>query len=127
MKEIDQNNLDTAIALGDAVCEELGICSEIEIIGNLSMFYIPPSHFNVYPSVGMLDKKPQFNPNPNEVAEVFGFPLRSLLDPAIKSVEEHVFNGRNVRVPFYQVNGHKVWGATAIMLSELESRLQVIL
>ncbi len=28
MKEIDQNNLDTAIALGDAVCEELGICCE---------------------------------------------------------------------------------------------------
>ena len=28
MKAIDQNNLDTAIALGDAVCEELGICCE---------------------------------------------------------------------------------------------------
>ncbi|MBA7688845.1 hypothetical protein ES703_97334 [subsurface metagenome] len=28
MKEIDQNNLDTAIALGDAVCKELGICCE---------------------------------------------------------------------------------------------------
>ena len=28
MKEIDHNNLDTAIALGDAVCEELGICCD---------------------------------------------------------------------------------------------------
>ncbi len=28
MKEIDQENLDTAIALGDAVCRELGICCE---------------------------------------------------------------------------------------------------
>jgi hypothetical protein len=28
MKEIDQENLDTAIALGDAVCKELGICCE---------------------------------------------------------------------------------------------------
>lgn len=28
MKEIDSNNLDAAIALGDAVCEELGICCE---------------------------------------------------------------------------------------------------
>ena len=28
MREIDQNNLDTAIALGDAVCNELGICCD---------------------------------------------------------------------------------------------------
>ncbi len=28
MSEIDQNNLDTAISLGDAVCEELGICCD---------------------------------------------------------------------------------------------------
>jgi len=28
MKDINQNNLDTAIALGDAVCEELGVCCE---------------------------------------------------------------------------------------------------
>ncbi len=26
MKEINQENMDTAIALGDAVCSELGIC-----------------------------------------------------------------------------------------------------
>ena len=28
MKEIDQENLDTAISLGDAVCGELGICCQ---------------------------------------------------------------------------------------------------
>ena len=28
MKELDEKTLDTAIALGDAVCEELGICCE---------------------------------------------------------------------------------------------------
>jgi len=33
MKEIDQNNLDTAIALGDAVCEELGICCKARVRG----------------------------------------------------------------------------------------------
>lgn len=26
MKQIDENNMDAAITLGDAVCEELGIC-----------------------------------------------------------------------------------------------------
>ena len=28
MKDIDQDSLDTAIALGDAVCNELGICCD---------------------------------------------------------------------------------------------------
>jgi len=28
MREINQNDLDTAIALGDAVCDELGICCD---------------------------------------------------------------------------------------------------
>lgn len=28
MKEIDIENLDTAITLGDAVCDELGICCD---------------------------------------------------------------------------------------------------
>lgn len=28
MGEIDEENMDTAIALGDAVCNELGICCE---------------------------------------------------------------------------------------------------
>ncbi len=62
-------------------CEELGVCDDsIEIIGQLSRFYIPPSHYNVYPSVGYLESEPQFIPNPFEVAEVISFPLNDLLD-----------------------------------------------
>jgi len=106
-------------------CEELGICDDrVEVVGNLTPFYIPPSHFHVYPSVGLMTAKPTFTPNPFEVASVFGFALRDLLDEAFKDHEYHIFNGMRVRVPFYTVDGHKVWGATAAMLGELEVRLR---
>jgi len=109
-------------------CEELGVCGDtIEVIGSLTPFYIPPSHFHVYPSVGLLAAKPTFKPNPFEVALVFGFPLKDLIDDTFKDYEYHVFNGRRVRVPFYTVGGHKVWGATAAMLGELEVRLRTAL
>jgi 8-oxo-dGTP pyrophosphatase MutT (NUDIX family) len=108
-------------------CEELGICADIEILGSLSQIYIPPSHYNVYPSVGYLPYAPQFAPNPDEVAEVLTVPLESLLDESVKQEETREFNGTAVRIPFYELCGHKVWGATCVMLSELEHRLRAVL
>jgi 8-oxo-dGTP pyrophosphatase MutT (NUDIX family) len=109
-------------------CEELGLCTGITLIDDLSPVYIPPSHFQVYPSVGMLNNtEPQFRPNPAEVAEVFTFSIADLLDDATKRLETWDLRGATIDVPYYEVNGHKVWGATAVMLSELEQRLRVIL
>lgn len=108
-------------------CEELGICDEIAVLGSLSPFYIPPSHFYVYPSVGALETRPQFYPNPAEVAEVITFALRDLLDPAFKHEEYRNFNGMRIQIPYYDVNGHKVWGATAVMLGEFEARLRMVI
>jgi 8-oxo-dGTP pyrophosphatase MutT (NUDIX family) len=107
-------------------CEELGICDGITVLGQLSSFYIPPSHFNVYPVVGACPGKPVFKPNPAEVAEVFTFALDDLLDERFRHVEYRKFQGVRIRVPYYDVNGHKVWGATAVMLSELEQRLRMV-
>lgn len=118
----------TATALRET-CEELGICAAdpISVLGTLSPFYIPPSHFNVYPTVAYIDARPVFRPNPAEVAEVFSFGLHQLLDGQHKHSEHHTYNGVRVRVPYYLVRGHKVWGATAVMLSELEQRLKTVL
>ena len=118
----------TATALRET-CEELGICDgvAITVLGMLSPFYIPPSHFNVYPTVALTEVKPAFRPNPAEVAEVFSFGLHQLLDSRNKHTEYHTYNGTRVRIPYYLVRGHKVWGATAVMLSELEHRLKSVL
>ena len=109
-------------------CEELGVCDPaITIIGTLSKMYIPPSNFEVIPTVAYLPARPDFSPNPDEVAEVFTFPLDSLLDEQIKVIEDWNFSGTSVPVPFYSIDGHKVWGATAVMLSELEARLRAVI
>lgn len=116
----------TATALRET-CEELGLCDlDITVIGTLTPIYIPPSNFEVFPTVGALPLPPVFHPNPAEVAEVFTFPIDNLLDPRYKSSEAWVFQGTRVQIPFYQVGQHKVWGATAIMLSELEHRLRQV-
>lgn len=108
-------------------CEELGVCEPITLLGHLTPFYIPPSHFVVHPSVGYLPHRPHFSPNPDEVAEVFGFALRDLLDERFRAEEWREFNGVRVKIPYYHVCGHKVWGATAAMLGELETRLRAVI
>lgn len=106
-------------------CEEVGLCSdEIRVMGELPRFYIPPSHYDVYPIVARYDSIPVFDLNPAEVAEVFSFALEDLLDPRRKHEEQRRIRGYKARIPYYDVKGHKVWGATAIMLSELEGRLR---
>jgi 8-oxo-dGTP pyrophosphatase MutT (NUDIX family) len=115
-----------ATALREA-CEELGICESVRVLGALSTIYIPPSDFEVFPIVGALDAPPLYQPNPEEVAEVFSVSLEHLLDERLKIEEYRDFQGKSVLIPYYAFHGHKVWGATAIMLSEFEHRLRVVL
>ena len=108
-------------------CEEIGIQSDaLQVLGELPCIYIPTSNFEVFPKVARFHGLPAFRPNPAEVADVFSFGLDELLKPAYKQVEARQIRGVSVRVPYYAVREHKVWGATAIMLSELEGRLRQV-
>jgi 8-oxo-dGTP pyrophosphatase MutT (NUDIX family) len=107
--------------------EELGVERPIEILGQLTCLYIPPSDFEVRPVVGYVPVRPSWSPDPVEVVEVIECPLGWLLDDEHKIVEDWDYNGQTLRVPWYDVGGHRVWGATAIMLSELEQRLRRIM
>ena len=101
--------------------EEIGVpMQSIEIIGELTHLYIPPSNFLVYPFVGMLHEKPEFNPDPIEVNKLIEASVDELKDDEIiKSREMQLANKMVVRTPYFDVQGHVVWGATAMMLSEL--------
>lgn len=107
--------------------EELGIEGPVEIIGSLTCLYITPSDFEVRPVVGDVDQHPVWVPDQAEVVEVIECPLGWLLDDDHKRIEDWERNGEVMRVPWYHVHGHKVWGATAIILSELEHRLRVVM
>ncbi|MDE2776706.1 MAG: CoA pyrophosphatase [Chloroflexota bacterium] len=109
-------------------CEEIGIGGErLTVLSQLPSFYIPASHHAVCPAIGHFEGQPDFSPNPDEVAEVFSFALDDLLKPGFKFVERRQIRGYDVRVPYYAVKGHKVWGATAMLLSQLEGRLRQVL
>ncbi len=106
--------------------EEIGISAKsLEVIGELAPLYIPPSDFEVHPFVAWYcnGNRPNFSPNPREVAEIIEVPLRHLLDPSSSGEQPWDFHGQSIIVPYYTVAGHKVWGATAMIISELVERL----
>lgn len=109
--------------------EEIGITPEkVRLLGELTPLYIYPSDFEVQPYVGVWqgEERPCFQPDPREVAAVIETPVRCLLDPATRVEEEWQLRGMDVTVPFFAVDGHKVWGATAMMLGEFVARLRAV-
>lgn len=113
-----------ATALREA-WEELGVePANVEVLGTLTPFYIPPSNNRLTPVVGLSVGVPALHPDPDEVEAAFSVPLRTLLDPA--TVQEEIWErgGARFRVPFYALEGYKVWGATALLLSELVARVR---
>jgi 8-oxo-dGTP pyrophosphatase MutT (NUDIX family) len=107
--------------------EELDVSlSPSDVIGQLTSIYIFPSDYQVHPFVAYAPTHPVFKANPTEVAEVLEMSLDELLDESTKVVERWTVQDIEMDVPFYSLNGHAIWGATAIMLSEFEQRLKQI-
>jgi len=109
--------------------EEIGIPEQnIEVIKQLTEVYIPPSNFYVQPFLGIIRNTPTFNKQDNEVEEVIEVLLRHFISDAnvINTSVETSYNIK-VEVPAYRLNGHIVWGATAMMLSEIKDLLKKVL
>jgi 8-oxo-dGTP pyrophosphatase MutT (NUDIX family) len=106
--------------------EELGITDEIIVLGSLTDLYIPVSNFKVKPFVGWMDRKPHFDPDPSEVQYVIESTVEALQYPRNCSSETMFRHGQSIEAPFFRIGTDKVWGATAMILSEflqLASRL----
>jgi 8-oxo-dGTP pyrophosphatase MutT (NUDIX family) len=105
--------------------EELGVDpGDVTVWGLLSPLYISPSNFRITPVVGFSDHAPALRPNDAEVSAVITVTLRELLDPALVVEEQWTLRGAAVRVPFFAIGNHKVWGATAVVLSEFVARMR---
>ncbi|MBN1994574.1 MAG: CoA pyrophosphatase [Anaerolineae bacterium] len=105
--------------------EEIGVLPEtVEVIGPLSSLYTAPSNFCIYPFVAFSSTRPVFRPDPKEVAELIETPLGLLLNPATRQEEVWLLPGGQRRVPFFNVFGHRVWGATAMILNEFLTLLE---
>jgi 8-oxo-dGTP pyrophosphatase MutT (NUDIX family) len=116
---VDPGDTSTAQTALREACEEIGICSEdVRLLGELTPVYIEPSDFCVQPHVAYLPYKPVFALQPDEVAEILEVPVSHFLSERNKFVEDLIFQDRTMRVPYFDVFGHKVWGATAMVLAE---------
>jgi 8-oxo-dGTP pyrophosphatase MutT (NUDIX family) len=108
-------------------CEEIGICStEIKILGQLTDLFIPVSNNVVNPFIGFLASEPVFQIDKNEVEAIYPISVDSLSDDTNKRNEPWPFMDKVWQVPFYYLGQQKVWGATAMILSEFETILMEI-
>lgn len=106
--------------------EETGVAVEPrQLLGELSELFIPTSNFLVRPFVAYALEQPRFSPDPVEVEEIIELPLPELLDEqTVRRGSVALGDGGEVSAPYFDVRGHVVWGATAMILSELKAVLR---
>ncbi|PZR20980.1 MAG: coenzyme A pyrophosphatase [Flavobacterium psychrophilum] len=109
--------------------EEVGVKpSDIDVIMPFSEIYIPPSNFLVFPYLGISLTKPDFRPNPDEVVAIIELSLDVFLDDSIVIESElQTSYAQTISVPAFKVDEHIVWGATAMILSELKETIKSVL
>jgi 8-oxo-dGTP pyrophosphatase MutT (NUDIX family) len=121
----DTNFMDTALRETE---EEIGVQrNKINVVRAFSQVYIPPSNFLVHPFLGYSTEELIFNPQPEEVSGLIEMPLIHLLDDVnVIDYEMATSYSASIKVPVFKIHEHHVWGATAMMLSELKETLKKV-
>ncbi|MCW9037321.1 MULTISPECIES: CoA pyrophosphatase [Altibacter] len=109
--------------------EEVGVPSNrIAVLKELTEIYIPPSNFFVQPYLGITAETPSFVPQEDEVEALIEVPLLHFMDDSILVTKTLTTSyATDIEVPAFLLNGHVVWGATAMMLSEVRELLRQVL
>jgi 8-oxo-dGTP pyrophosphatase MutT (NUDIX family) len=103
--------------------EEIGIDPRtVQLLGRLTPLHIPVSGYILHPVIGFTSMRPAFQRAEWEVARIIEAPVTLLTDPRSRKREMRTRNANGqtieVDVPFYDIDGEKVWGATAMVLAE---------
>ena len=122
MEDEDVNALQTALR---ECHEEIGVPEEkVSILGVLSDTYIPLSNFNITPIVGNTLELPEFTLSENEVEKVLLIKLKDLFDNRNKTISSFFRHDHEIVAPGYKVGEVFIWGATAMILAELEQLMK---
>ena len=126
MERSDPNLLETALR---ETQEEVGaVRDRITVIRSMSEVYIPPSNFEVTPYLGLYRKEEPFLRQADEVAAIVEVPLHDFMDDG--KIFHQVLNtsyAQDVEVPAFKLNGYTVWGATAMILSEIKELFKQVI
>ncbi|WP_028375513.1 NUDIX hydrolase [Leeuwenhoekiella sp. MAR_2009_132] len=122
-EDFDENIQETALRETE---EEIGVDrTSIEVFKKLTKVYIPPSNFWVQPFIGIVRHTPKFVKEDSEVEAILEVPLAEFLsETSIISQTVDTSYGKMVDVPAFLLTEKVVWGATAMMLSEVKWALQ---
>ncbi len=107
--------------------EEIGADRQyIAVAGALTPLYIPVSNYMVFPFVGIANIRPEFKIHPIEVESLLECDINEfLLEENKTKVLRHIkLAKKDIEVPCYRINKKIIWGATAMMISELEEMLR---
>lgn len=106
--------------------EEVGLRSaQLQIIGSLSPLFIPVSNFALHPVIGITHYRPIFNRQKEEVSRILEVPLQNILSEKNNPRKGFIWrNNTRIHVPYFQFGEERVWGATAMILSELIDLLE---
>ncbi|TKD57486.1 CoA pyrophosphatase [Flavobacterium sp. ASW18X] len=121
----DANLLATALRETE---EEVGVNpKDVQLIRPLSKIYIPPSNFLVQPYLGLYGKPKPFVKDAYEVEDLIEVTLVDFInDSNLIQEKMNTSYGSDIRVPAFKLNGYTVWGATAMMLSEIKDLLKQV-
>jgi 8-oxo-dGTP pyrophosphatase MutT (NUDIX family) len=126
---VDPGETPEQAALREAF-EEVGIGPEgVELVGRLTPLHIPVSRHLLHPVVGLSGVRPEFRIAEAEVERVIEAPLAHLRAPGTVRWEQRVRERPPsvlMDVPYFDVDGARVWGATAMVLAELLAVLDAI-
>ena len=103
--------------------EEIGVDPiSINIIGELSQVFVPPSNFLIHPFVGYCDFTPDFKANEREVKRIIEVNIDELFKKDVIKIKKMSFKKSsgnvNFEVPYLDLNNKIVWGATSVILNE---------
>jgi len=105
--------------------EEIGVDkSKMNIIGHLTSFYVPVSNFEIFPYIGWTDTKPKTMIHDNEVESIFSVSINDLILEKNCKLKEAIFSNQPVTIPYFELNGEMVWGATSMILAEFKHILK---
>ena len=109
--------------------EEVGVSRDtISVLKKLTEIYIPPSNFFVQPFLGITSESPKFVPQEKEVEALIEVTLQDFMnDVNIITQTLSTSYATSIEVPAFKLNGHIVWGATAMMLNEVRELLTMTL
>lgn len=126
--KVEEDDVDLEYTARRETEEEIGVpAQDITVFKTMTQAYIPPSNFYVQPFLGYCETMPEYILQESEVEDIILVDVDDFLsEEALIEETLSTSYATNISVPAFLLNGHVVWGATAMMLNEIKTLLNQV-